>query len=195
MTRENIVSRIALLLLSLTLAVAPARAQGNRRSTPHETQQFAQDQEEINKLHGKDIEASIALDASALEALWTDDIATIHPGAPPIIGLDANSKFLSEGIDKMKSVDMLAYNEEFSEVRIVGDIAYEIGLITVRTRPFSGGKESEFKYNIMRILKRQPDGRWLIARSMYNDALPHVEESPKPAEPDKKKEDENRLKN
>ena len=97
-------------------------------------QQFAEDQEAINALHDKDIQASMALDEPALESLWTDDIVTIHPGGPPVVGKAANVARLKESIEQMRSLDVLAYNEEFQEIRIDGDVAYEWGTITGRTR-------------------------------------------------------------
>lgn len=147
--------------------------------------------EAINKLHDKDIEASLALDEATLESLWTDDVVTMHPGSPPVVGRDANVARLKAGIEQMKDQEIMAYNEQFQEVRILGDWAYEWGSITGRTRPFSGGKEASYHFNVMRILQRQPDGSWKIARSIYNDAeTPAVQA---PAEQKPKPEDKNKL--
>ena len=145
----------------------------------------------ISSLHNQDIEASMSLDEPALESLWTDDIVTMHPGAPAIVGKAANIAKLQAGIERLKNQEVLAYNEEFQEIRIQGDWAYEWGTITGRTRPFSGGDEASYRFNVMRVLQRQPDGSWKIARSIYNDAEPHAapkaEEKPKP-------DDKNKLK-
>lgn len=185
---------VLILLSSLILAqTAMRRSQKTASPSPQQKQQFADDMEAINALHDRDIRASMALDGDALESLWTDDIVTMHPGGPPIVGKQANSKKLREGIEQMKSQEILAYNEEFQEVRIFGDYAFEYGTITGRTRPFSGGQEVSYRFNVLRVLQRQPDGLWKIARSIYNDALPVA--PPKPAEPLKPQKEENKLEN
>lgn len=193
--------RFSVLLFIALIASLPCFAQSKqttrtpqRRPTtasPQEKQQLQDDMEAISSLHNKDIEASMSLDEPTLESLWTDDIVTMHPGAPAIVGKEANVAKLQAGIERLKSQEVLAYNEEFQEIRIQGDWAYEWGTITGRTRPFSGGDEFAYRYNAMRILQRQPDGSWKIARSIYNDAEPHAapktEEKPKP-------DDKNKLK-
>jgi ketosteroid isomerase-like protein len=180
------------------LVVTASSAQTGKRATQHrpapsaaQNQQLQDDMQAINSLHNKDIEASLALDEPVLESLWTDDVVTMHPGSPPIVGKAANVERLKAGIEQMKSQEVLAYNEEFQEIRIQGDWAWEWGSITGRTRPFSGGNEASYQFNVMRVLERQPDGNWKVARSIYNDAAPLA--APKPEE--KPKQDErNKLK-
>jgi ketosteroid isomerase-like protein len=187
--------RTAILIVLVFLSTATVAQSAKRRSgapTTQQKQQLADDMEAINALHDRDIRASMALDTDELERLWTDDIVTIHPGGPPIVGKEANRKKLREGVEQMKSQEILAYNEQFHEVRISGDYAFEYGTITGRTRPFSGGKEASYEFNVLRVLQRQPDGGWKIARSIYNDAVPIAQ--PQPAEQPKPQEDPNKLK-
>ena len=185
-----------LLLASFALAQAKHPGSQQRRPPASEAeakQQLQDDMEAIQSMHNKDIEASMALDEGALESLWTDDIVTMHPGQPPVVGKAANIAKLQAGIEQMKGLEILAYNEEWQEIRIAGDWAYEWGSITGRTHPYNQRNETSYRYNAVRILQRQPDGSWKIARSIYNDAQPAV--PPKPAEekPEPKK-DENKLK-
>lgn len=191
--------RISTITLSMLLALSSfsftqsAKRKPTTRPASSTTQkQLSEDMQAINDLHDRDIRASIALDANALESLWTEDIVTMHPGGPPIVGKAANVKKLREGIEQMKSQEILAYNEEFQEVRIEGDYAFEWGVITGRTHPFAGGQESTYRFNVMRVLKREPDGSWKISRSIYNDQLPIA--PPKPAEQPKQQEEKNKLK-
>lgn len=188
---------VILLFVSLGFAQASKRSTAAQRHTSaasaEEKQQLQDDMQAIQDLHNKDIEASIALDENALESLWTDDIVTMHPGAPAVVGKAANIAKLQAGIEQMKNQEIMAYNEQFQEVRIQGDWAYEWGTITGRTRPFTGGNESSYKFNAMRILQRQPDGTWKIARSIYNDAEPPAPAKPAEEKPQPKKDD-NKLK-
>jgi ketosteroid isomerase-like protein len=178
-------------IVFLLASLAAAQSRNRPPSQPKVSPQLQQDMDEINKLHDKDIQASIALDEPAFESLWTDDIVTMHPGAPPIVGKEANVEKLQAGIKAMSNQEIMAYNEQFQEVRIQGDWAYEWGAITGRTRPFSGGQESSYKFNVMRILQRQPDGTWKIARSIYNDAEPPA--APKKEDVKPKPDDKNKL--
>ncbi len=184
-----------LLLTSVTFGQAKHSASPQKRPaapSAEQKQQLEDDMEAIQALHNKDIEASMALDEGALEALWTDDIVTMHPGEPPVVGKAANVAKLQAGIEQMKGQEILAYNEEWQEVRIAGDWAYEWGAITGRLHPYNDRNETSYRYNAIRILQRQPDGSWKIARSIYNDANPTT---PKPVEqkPEQKKDD-NKLK-
>jgi uncharacterized protein (TIGR02246 family) len=191
--RNVILGFIFLLLISASLAQT-SRRHPQRSSGPTETQkqQFANDQEAINALHDDDIKGSMSLNADTLESLWTDDVVTIAPGEPPVVGREANRAKLDKAIEQMREVEILAYDEQFQEVRVEGDLAYEYGTISGRTRPFKGGAETSYKYNVLRLLTRQPDGSWKIARSMYNDATPPAA---KPAEPTKPAEpQQNKLK-
>lgn len=193
------------LIFALFLLTQLAAAQGTKKSSSNpqrrstasasaqEKQQLQDDMEAIQSLHNKDIEASMALDEGALESLWTDDIVTMHPGEPPVVGKAANVAKLQAAIEQMKGQEILAYNEEFQEIRIDGDWAYEWGAITGRMHPYNEKTETSYRYNVMRILQRLPDGSWKIARSIYNDANPPVPAKPA-AELPSKPDDKNKLK-
>lgn len=182
----------SVLVLVLTMAVTAAFAQKTHKTPKPQTeaeqqQQIEDDKAAIQKLHDADIAASLALDTQALEALWTDDIVTMAPGGPAVVGRDANTKKLEADVEKLKSTQVLAFDERWQEIRIQGDWAYEWGAMSGRLQPFTGGKETDYKMNVMRILNRQADGTWKIARSIYNDAegtTKPVEEK-KPEEPKK----------
>jgi ketosteroid isomerase-like protein len=182
----------SLLAFLLVMAVTTTFAQRNAAQEAAQRQRIEEDKEAIQKLHDKDIEASIALDTTELESLWTNDIVTMAPGGPPVVGIEANSKKLEAEVAKLKSTQVLGFNEQWQEVRIEGDWAYEWGSMSGRLQPFTGGKETDYKLNVMRILNRQPDGTWKIARSIYNDAEPAAA---KPEEEEKKPEEkkENKL--
>lgn len=185
--RQILIAFAVIVSLALpSFAQKKARANRPAQSSEQEAQQLADDKEAIQKLHDDDIQASLALDVPKLESLWTDDIVMLAPGGPPIVGRQANAERLEKMAEAMKNIEIMGYDEQWQEVRIVGDIAYEWGSISGRMRPFSG-QESSYKWNVMRVLNRQPDGAWKIARSIYNDATPApVKEEPqKPEEPKK----------
>lgn len=185
---------LSIVLLSIALPSTAQKRQHPSQSQAEQQQQLEDDKAAIQKLHDKDIEASLALDAPKLEALWTDDVVIMPPNSPAVVGRDANTKRLEASIDKMKSFEILGFDEQWQEVRIEGDWAYEWGTMSGRMRPFSGGKEIDYTVNVMRILNRQADGSWKIARSIYNNAIPETAaKTPEPKKPEQ--DDKDRLKN
>jgi ketosteroid isomerase-like protein len=186
------------LFISCTLALLALPCPAQKHSQPKRPQGDAEQQQQleddkiaIQKMHDTDIEASLALDVPKLEALWTEDIVTMAPGGPAVVGRAANNKKLEDAAEKLRATEILAFDEQWQEIRIQGDWAFEWGAMSGRMRPFSGGKEIDYKLNVMRVLNRQPDGTWKIARSIYNDATP---EATGPTEPPKPEEKKDRLK-
>jgi ketosteroid isomerase-like protein len=183
-----------LLLLALAmLAAVPCAAQKHSQpkrppSDAEQQQQMDDDKIAIQKLHDADIEASLALDVPKLEALWTEDIVTMAPSGPAVVGRAANNKKLEDAAEKLRATEILAFDEQWQEVRIQGDWAYEWGTMSGRMHPFAGGKETDYKLNVMRVLNRQPDGTWKIARSIYNDATPETRSATEPQKPEEKKD-------
>lgn len=181
---------LLLIFLCVTIAVGPLAAQKKQRATrppqsqAEQQQQLEDDKVAIERLHDEDIKASLALDVPALESLWTDDIVTMSPGEKAVVGRQANAAKLEAGAASLKNMEIMAFDEQWQEIRIEGDWAYEWGTMSGRMHPFSGGNEISYLMNVVRVLNRQPDGTWKIARSIYNDANPPV----KPAEPPKVEE-------
>jgi ketosteroid isomerase-like protein len=179
-----------LLLVCVLMGVAPVMAQKKQRAArPPQTnaeqqQQLEDDKVGIQSLHDKDIRASLALDVPTLESLWTDDIVTMAPGAKAVVGRQDNAAKLEAGTANLKNMEIIAFDEQWQEIRIEGEWAYEWGTMSGRMRPFSGGAEIDYLMNVMRVLNRQPDGMWKIARSIYNDATAPA----KPVEPSKVEE-------
>ena len=164
-------------LFLLLFLLLPAAAQRQRRqpATPPASQQSAEDrlladQRAIARLQESDIASNTALDLDALVSLTTDDVVVLPPGRPPVIGHAALRSFYQGLVEKTPDAQVLAYSEEWDEVRIVGDFAFQWGTITERTKPAVTAAESSSAVHAMRMLARQPDGSWKIARFMWNAA-------------------------
>ncbi len=119
----------------------------------------------INELTQRDIVASKENDVDTLASLWTDDGVLIVPVTPPFVGKPAIRALLDKQKEQAKDAETTAYNEEWEEVRVVGDYAYQWGSISV-TVELAGGKQLSHTVNAMRILQRQKDGSWLVARAV-----------------------------
>lgn len=181
----------SLLLLSVAIVLhSPLSAQSKRHHPPAgetQTSQASFDKKGIQELDDAEIKANLALDVHALELLWDPDIVTMPPGHAAVVGLEANSQYLEQEAKEMGNFQILGYEQSWQEVRIMGEYTYEYGSIHTRVSPMDpgAGKEIDRSYNIMRILKRQPDDSWKIYRAIWNNSTPLTsEEKPESQAPD-----------
>ena len=156
-----------LLLFSVALASTPAVSQVSTHERDED--RLARDLKAIEALTVKDIAATKAYDVEGLVALWTEDIVALPPGSDPVIGKEANRKLLEAGRAASAQFETLEYEQDWQEIRVVHDFAWERGVFTGAVRPKAGGDVIRYRYNVLRILQRQPDGSWLVHRTMWND--------------------------
>ncbi len=157
--------------LLLLMAGSGMAQKKHRTGAPAEPQsRETADQAGIRKLQERDIAASTAFDVDALLALWTDDGVLLAPGQAPISGKDSLRAFYDKSRDALANAEVLSYEEQWQEVRIIGDYAYQWGQIRSRRRTGQSKQETSDVVNVMRILKRSEDGSWRVARAIYNEA-------------------------
>ncbi len=174
------------LIAAFLLDWAPTAMPQSRRAHPAgkpAQPSLEQDQKAIEQLHQRDIAASIALDVDSLLAIRTDDIVYLVPGHPPIVGQDAVRKYMQDIRRQLANWDMVGYEENWQEVRVVGDTAIEWGTLSVRVKPPDSNRESAALRGIMQELRRQPDGSWKIARVIWNVQSPQPAPSTETAKP------------
>ncbi|MGI9102342.1 MAG: YybH family protein [Terriglobales bacterium] len=183
--------RVATLLI-MALAVTPVIAQKKAPARPPrataraaETKQPSEqeDQRAINELQQREIAASLALDVDKLVSLWDDGIVSLPQDSPPVVGLEANRARLVQERERMENVEIMAYEQRWDEVRIVGDYAFEYGSIQSRLRPENAKQETSITLNAMRVLKRETDGTWKIYRTIANTRSPAPEQRPAETKP------------
>lgn len=133
-------------------------------------EQFQQDQKAIAELQQREITASMGLDVDELMTTWADDGVLLPPNHAPVIGRDALRAWYEEQKKKLANDEILGYEETWNEVQVSGDLGYQWGTITARIRPPVGGAEVDTALHAMRVLKRQPDGSWLVIRALWNEA-------------------------
>ena len=164
----------ALLLLTAVLSAQkpvkkPApRAQTNAAEA-HRQATEAEDREAIEQLHQDDIAGSLAFDVDKLTGTWDDEIVAMPPNAKPVVGKAANHEFLLSQQKAMTNVEILSYEENWDEVRTLGEYAYEYGSIRSRIRQANAKDETALEFNVMRVLKKQPSGAWKIYRTIWNE--------------------------
>jgi ketosteroid isomerase-like protein len=65
-------------------------------------------------------------------------------------------------------VSVVDYDEEFEELVICGNHAFEWGLIRCVCM-LGDGKRENLKFKVLRVLQRQADGEWKVHRAIWND--------------------------
>ena len=153
------IARYAFLFAMLAGLSAGQDAAGARR---------AADLTAIEQLHRRDAAAAKKGDLATLAELWTDDAVALPPGEPPVVGIDAIRKWLAKSQSDSSAVEIIDYVLDFKEVKILGDEAVEWGRTSVVLRPRGAASTMRASGNLMRLLKRQADGSWRVARSVWN---------------------------
>ena len=120
----------------------------------------------IEELDRNDIAASKRQDKAALLDLWDEDGVALPPGGEPIVGIKALTHWLIR--DDGPSHEVTVYEHDFHERTILGDWAFELGMFRSVARLTDSGETIETSGKLLRILKRQPDGEWKVARSIWN---------------------------
>jgi ketosteroid isomerase-like protein len=123
---------------------------------------------EIEAFHVKDQTAALAKDVHTLRDLWTDDCVLLPPGRLPIVGKEAVWAYIQEQNEELEGVEILEYRQEFKEVTLAGEWAFEWGVFKGAAQP-SGEDVQYTRAKLFRVLRRQPSGTWKVARSIWHD--------------------------
>jgi uncharacterized protein (TIGR02246 family) len=102
-------------------------------------------------------------DAGSVAQMYTWDGAVLPPDAPRADGRDAIQRFWQRAIDGgLRDLSLQAV-----EVEEAGNIAYEVGIATLKARTASGSMQAlSLKYVI--IWRRGEDGAWRLHRNIWN---------------------------
>jgi len=122
----------------------------------------------IHQLHEMDMAAAKIDDINTLITLMTDDCILLPPGQEPIRGRDAIWKFMQEQLPENQKYEITEYVQQFEEVKIIGEWAYEWATFNGIYHLKSGGPDLYERSRLFRILRRQPDSSWKVARSIWH---------------------------
>jgi uncharacterized protein (TIGR02246 family) len=116
----------------------------------------------IRELHAVWIEAVNAGDLARLLGLMTDDVVFLNPGRAPLTRKEFPAAFsTAHQHSRIRCVS------ELVEVVVVGDIAYTLCRDSLSVTPRMGGGATTLTGHRLTIFRRQPDGRWLLARDAH----------------------------
>ena len=120
------------------------------------------DEQLVRELHSTFIAAINAGDHVRLLTLMTDDVVLLGPGQAPI-GQDGFSAVHSGAHQE----HLIHCTSELQEVVVMGDVAYTWCQDSLSVAPRVGGDTAHLAGHRLTVYRRQPDGRWLLARDAH----------------------------
>lgn len=120
------------------------------------------DEQALGALHAAWMQAVNAGDLARLLALMTEDVVLLSPGQPPV-GRDGFAAAFLGGHARFD----LRCTSELEEVVVSGDLACTRCRDTLALTPRSGGGATALAGHRITVYRRQPDGRWLLARDAH----------------------------
>jgi ketosteroid isomerase-like protein len=151
------------LVLLIMIGFPKARQTAARSTQENPTQQ---DREAIERLHRQIIEATLSGQADQITALWDFDGVRLTSGGPPEIGkamIDADNKADRAAHPAWKTI---RYQPEVKDLQVSGDWAFEWGAFETAHQESATSTQVALHGQFLRVLKRQADGSWKIARLM-----------------------------
>ena len=117
------------------------------------------DERAVREAHSTWIAAVNAGDIACLLGLVTDDVVFVIPGQAPV-GRDG----FPAGFCAAHQRARLDCVSELEHVTVVGEVAYALSRDSVSVVARTTGEMSRFAGHRLSIYRKQPDGRWLLAR-------------------------------
>ena len=124
------------------------------------------DERAIREVHSAWIDAINAGDLACLFSLMADDVVFLNPGRAPI-GRDEFSAGFSAAHDRSR----IRCSSDLEEVVVVGDVAYTRSRDALSVIPRVGGEATQLAGHRITVYRKQPEGRWLLARDAHTLSL------------------------
>jgi uncharacterized protein (TIGR02246 family) len=113
------------------------------------------------------VKATLAGDAKAIAALYTDDAVEMPPNEPAVKGRAAIQQFYEKNL---KAAKIGPFALTHLETRSTGDTAYDVGSYRQTVTP-TGAAAMQDSGKFIVILKRV-GGNWRVAYAIYNSDQP-----------------------
>jgi uncharacterized protein (TIGR02246 family) len=130
------------------------------------------DEQAIRALHSTWIDAVNAGDLVRLLAVMAGDVVFLSPGQAPL-GRDEFSPGFSAAHQQSR-IDCVS---ELEEVVVVGEVAYTRARDSLSVTPRAGGEAMQLAGHRITVYRKQPDGRWVLARDAHT-LSPVTKEAP-----------------
>ncbi len=116
----------------------------------------------IRELHTAWIDAVNAGDLVRLLGLIADDVVFLNPRCAPF-----GRGGFPAGFSTAHQQSRIRCISELEEVVVAGDVAYTLCRDSLSVTPRAGGAATELAGHRITIYRKQPDGRWLLARDAH----------------------------
>lgn len=120
------------------------------------------DEQKIQEVHTRWIEAVNGRDLARLLGLMTEDAVFLNPGRPPM-GRDGFSGAFSAAHEQAK----VRCVSELEEVVVAGEAAYTRSKDALTVTKPGGGEPTRLAGHRITVYRKQTDGRWLLARDAH----------------------------
>ena len=120
------------------------------------------DERAIREVHSTWIDAVNAGDLDRLLTLVADDVVFLNPGQAPV-GRDGFSANFSVAHQQAR-INCIS---ELEDVVVVGEVAYTLSRDSLSVTPRAGGEAMQIAGHRITVYRKQPDGRWLLARDAH----------------------------
>ena len=154
---------------AMLILVCVACSQQTQQQPPTPSTSLATDANAIRLMYPAFVAAKLARDVERELSFVTDDAVYTPPGIPDVAGKAALRVWWTsrEAVDSLEAFEL-----DPGEIVVAGDLAYSRGTSTSRFRNRRTGQISNQVVRHLDILRRQPDGRWLISRHLRNSGQP-----------------------
>ena len=120
------------------------------------------DEQAIRAVHSTWINAVNAGDLGRLLTLMADDVVFLGPGQSPV-GRDGFAANFSAAHQQVRILCI----SELEEVVVVGEVAYTRSRDSLSVIPLAGPEAKQLAGHRITVWRKQPDGRWLLARDAH----------------------------
>ena len=116
----------------------------------------------IREVHTTWIAAVNAGDLVRLLGIMADDVVFLNPGQAPV-GRDG----FAPGFSAAHQQARIHCISELEDAVVVGEVAYTLSRDSLSVTPRAGGEALRLAGHRLTIYRKQPDGRWLLARDAH----------------------------
>ena len=123
------------------------------------------DKKALEMIREKELTAFNAGDVEGFISICTEDVVFDAPNSPATVG-EEDVRAMLEASFARNDYDGSSYPVD--EEVILEDWAFDRGVWIEKRMPKDGGEPNLVSFGILQIYKRQDDGSWKLARSIWN---------------------------
>lgn len=114
----------------------------------------------------------MACDVDGFMSLWDVDAVKMTHGIPTVVGKASLYARVKANFDGARGKADRKMDVFLEEIVVSGDYAFARGTYFSKSTPYNGGAPTVTDGKFVTILRKQPDGTWLIYRDIPNSNVP-----------------------